>query len=297
MDRILYGVLIILAAFFCPTEVKGQSGRTLPDSIPVLKAKRNQEIYQFQGIEERLIKFQAEQPDILYSRDKKPVGDAADGLITLVTGLGMNTSRDVIWNVRGTISANDTLPAWNISLFCEGNYSKERERVRDEDGSVSVETQKTKFLYWDKNATGTILEWPDTIGIFLIVMDPRSDSLLLPWSEQVFSQGNEAEIQVPVRKFSFKNVIEKSDYGITGTLRKKNFMIISNASSYRSWIYLDNKLVCIFRSDMDDELTRKQERVMPYLLTVPEINPKEKRDLYRLAIMSRLLGRLIRPVY
>ena len=74
---------------------------------------------------------------------------------------------------------------WGLILFCEGHLEKDRERVKNEDGSWSSVTGTTGSLYWDRNATGIILENRDTISSFLIITAPWTYPLLKKWAPAI----------------------------------------------------------------------------------------------------------------
>jgi hypothetical protein len=212
-------------------------------------------------------------------------------LLTAITGLGFDSSTDVRWEVGGVITGSDSLPDWEIRLFCDGREDKSRNRVRNDDGSTSVETVETNVMYWDKDASGSIIEGNDTIGIFLILMNPASDTLLRDWSADMFAQP-QAVIKTSSKRSLFSRPVNFPDisYGIVGVLRDNNFAIISNGSALKSWIILGNDKKSVFQPDLDNIIGKKDERVQPYLLINSDISYRERRDLFRLAVTSRFLN-------
>lgn len=285
--------IICLAVFFKVSVLTGQINTSGLDSIPIIKPKKNQNLFLFTGNRPEKISFYLKQPAIFKYKEKKTLGDIGGGLLTLATGLGSSSSKEVIWRVDANIEANDSLPEWNISLYCEGDFEKSRERVRDEDGSFSIETQELKHLYWEKDATGSIMAGADTAGIFLIIMDPRVDSLLMPWSGDIYSAHEAQATTGSGTIWNWQSEVRDIDFGIIGTLHGKNFALISNGSEFKTWIYIHNEFRAIFCTDKDDNFIRKKERVMPYLLIGKDVPENEMRELYRLAIMSRLLGKAL----
>jgi hypothetical protein len=274
----------------------GQYSTAGLDSVPVIKPKMNQDLYHFNDGGGTEIQFWKHQPVLFKGR--RPMRDFGNEMLTLATGFNFSSSNDVIWKVDGRIECNDALPEWNIILFCEGNLIKDRERVRDSDGSLSIETNKTKVLFWDKNATGSILEGADTVGFFLIIMDPRQNTLLKPWAAEIFSQRNDQPMPASKNQWILNpGYYRDVDYGIIGTLRDKKLAIISNGSIFKTWIYMQNEFKCIFRADLDDNRISKKDRVMPYLLIDKNIPDTERLDLLRLALMSRLVNKAMSASY
>jgi hypothetical protein len=253
-------------------------------------------IYQFNDSVIREIQYSMKQPKEAKFIDAGHIlGDIGDGLLTVLTSVNFASSRDLTWEIVGSIKCNDGLPDWDISLFCEGHLEKDRERVKNDDGSWSVETQSTRDLYWEKNATGVIIENNDTIGRFLIIMNPWTNPLLKQWSESISSEP-EAQIRTSSNNKYYKKFISYADisYGIKGVIRKNDFAIISNGSARKSWFYNDNNLSCIFRPDIDDANISKRDRVQPYLLINKEIPHSDRGDYFRLAILSRYLSQALK---
>ena len=291
MKNIVYRYIPFIIGMSIAPFLSGQNNTTRLDSVPVIKPKMNQDLYLFTGSGGTEIQFWKNQPVIF--KGKKPLRDFGNGLLTLASGLGFGSSNDIIWRVNGRIKCNDALPDWNINLFCEGNITKDRERVRDTDGSWSVETDKIKMMFWDKDATGFILEGADTVGFFLIIMDPHRNTLLNPWATEIFSQKNTQVIPASKKWSLNPKYLKDVDYGVAGRFRDKNLAIISNGSTFKTWIYIQNEFKCIFSADLDDNMISKKDRVMPYFLIDQNIPETERSDLLRLAIMSRIINQVM----
>jgi hypothetical protein len=176
-------------------------------------------------------------------------------------------------------------------MFCEGYVQKDRNRVRDDDGSWSVETSETHVYYWEKNASGLIIESKDTIGYFLIVMNPAEDSLLKAWSDYILPKKVDNENAKSKIKLSVSwKPVPGNDYGIIGKLYNEDFFIIRNGTDRKVWISIDNILRCKFQSDLDYPGLSKKYWIMPYLLINNNIPGIDRRELFRLSILSCFLN-------
>jgi len=296
MKYFLYLLFCFITAILTIPHISGQTHGTRLDSVPVFKQKMTRNIYQFNDSAIREIQYSMKQPkEAKFINAGHTLGDIGAGLLTVLTSVNFASSRDLTWEVGGSIKCNDALPDWDISLFCEGHLEKDRERVENEDGSWSVETQSTRDLYWEKNSTGVIIENNDTIGRFLIIMNPWTNPLLKQWSESISSEP-EAQIKTASNNKYYKKFISSADisYGIKGVFRKNEFAIISNGSARKAWFYNDINLSCIFRPDIDDANISNRDRVQPYLLINKDIPQSERRDNFRLAILSRFLSRTLK---
>jgi len=290
---ILFCMIALILIVPC---ISGQASGVKFDSVFILKQKRNQNLYLFNDSGAMEIQYSSNQPrEAKFISAGHMLGDVGDGLLTVVTSINFASSRDLNWKVSGAIKCNDALPNWDISLFCEGHLEKNRERVKNDDGSWSVETESTIDLYWEKNATGVIIENNDTIGIFLIIMNPWTSPLLKQWSTSISSEP-EAQVKTSSNNKYYKEFISYADisYGIKGVFRKNEFAVISNGSARKTWFYTDNNLSCIFRPDMDDTMISNKDRIQPYLLINEKIPHSERSNYFRLAIMSRFLSRTLK---
>jgi len=288
MKSQLFLAAVFLAGLFSGNSVKGQAGI---DSVPVLKPKINKSLYIFEDKGTKNIQIQDIEEEFVKYKPDKFLRDLGNGALTAITGIGFSTTTDGNWKVSGTIQCNDSLSDWIINIFCEGYVEKNRERVRDNDGSYSIETYETNVFYWDKDANGLIIENQDTIGYFLIITNPAEDSTLqsvagymLPEKKTEVNEKQKFRVMV-----SWKPVPGK-DYGIIGKFRNMDFFIVRNGTDRKAWISVDNALVCKFQSDLDYPGLSKKFRIMPYLLINTTIPGHDRRDLFRLAMFSRFLN-------
>jgi len=80
------------------------------------------------------------------------------------------------------------------------------------------------------------------------------------------------------------------DFGITGTFGERDFFIISDGTDRKTWIFMDNEFMAVFQEYK--ELSKK-EQFMPYILIDSNVSDTGRRDLIRMAIMSRCLNALL----
>jgi len=287
----LFTAAIFLTGIFSGDPVQGQAGVAGIDSVPILKPRINNSLCIFEDNGTKNIQILDIEGELVRYKPNNFLRDLGNGALTVVTGIGFSTTTEGNWKISGKIQCNDSLSDWEINMFCEGYIEKNRERVRDDDGSYSVETSETNVFYWEKDASGLIIENQDTIGYFLIITNPAEDSTLqalagymLPGKKAEGSEKHKFRVVV-----SWKPVPGK-DYGIIGKFRNKDFLIVRNGKDRKAWISLDNALVCKFQSDLDYPGLSKKFRIMPYLLINTTIPGQDRRDLFRLAMFSRFLN-------
>lgn len=285
-----YKVILFIAGVFIIPVISGQSIPEDLDSV-VFISVNNRNQYKFFNGGEKEIKLSWKQPKLAKDKANLILRDIGNGALTVFTGIGFGSSSDVNWIFTGTISCNDMLPDWDVNLFCEGSLTTERERVRDDDGYWSVETGETRLYYWDKDAAGAIIEGSDTIGFFMIIMDPRENTLLKSLSDYIFKPD---QVQKNIRTKNMLDILRTSSqgtsYGITGIFRDKNFSIISNKVDHKTWMFQDDVFIFMFQSEADVPRRSMKTGVMPYLLVNNQISDTERLDLFRLAMLNRFLN-------
>jgi hypothetical protein len=289
MRTTLHQIILLIAVMLLVQNLPGQTGKSFYDSVLIIKPKEYKNIYKFTDSGAKEIQFSNKNPKLV---KKSPTGmrDLGDRTWTALTGIRSNSETDGFWEVEGTIKCNDTLPDWSVKLFCEGYQTEDRERVKNDDGSWSVDTKETNFYYWDKNANGLLMEGTDTIGIFMIIMNPREDTLLKHLSANIFEQ------QETPQNFNSKNhrffrgmPAPYIEYATFGNFRGKNLVMIRNSSDRKVWIYMDDLLTCMFQSDIKNSAVNRKNSQFAYLFINSNIPSADRRNQFRLAIMSRFL--------
>ena len=245
-------------------------------------------LYQFDDRGSREIQYGDLHSTFIQNKADPELRNIADGALTLVTGIGFGSTDDGRFEVSGRINCNDSLPVWNVLLFCEGSRETNRERVND-DNSTSVVTSETHVHLWDKNATGILLEGLDTIGFFRIIMNPREDSLLKSFTADLLPL-QQAKKSVNVSSsLSVKTPVE-FDFGISGTFCGNDFFVISDGTDRKTWTFINNEYMSVFQ---EYRSLGKKLQIMPYLIVNKNVPGPDRRDLIRIAIMSRCLNAVL----
>lgn len=260
------------------------------DSIAVNKPEINVPVYRFYYNGDLEIEHGQIILELVHYKGNPVFKDIGNGILTALTGIGFSTTTDVNWKVSGNIDCSDMLPGWNVNLFCKGNIEKNRERIINEDGSKSVETNEINVFYWGENASGILIENKDTIGFFSIIMNPCENKLLGLWCPDLFpgyqtGKINKSKIKLDV----FWRPSPGADYGIIGKLHDRDFILLRNGISRKTWIIIDNIQRSVFQSDLNFRGISKKYRIQPYILIDPNISDKERSDIFRLTMVSKIL--------
>lgn len=277
-------------AFFVP-DMRKPSFRFLTDVANISEFYEwGGNLYQYHDRGDKEIQYSDLQSTFIQKKADPALRDMADGAMTLITGVGFGSSVDGHFEVSGKIRCNDSLPEWSVLMLCEGSRETDRERVRDEYGSTGVSTNQTYIYNWNRNATGILTEGIDTIGYFRIIMNPLEDSLLKSFSADLLPPRKVKNSNLTVKSNYAVKTAAEIDFGISGTFCGNDFFIISDGTDRKTWIYINNAFMSMFQEYRS--LGRKSQ-MMPYLIVNKNIPSADRRDLVRIAIMSRCLNAVL----
>lgn len=209
-------------------------------------------------------------------------------------GIAINNDMDVIWELSAELECNYSCLNWRITLLCTGKLVNERDLVDNYDGTYSSERISTNYYDWDNNSVGLIQEKNDTICKFYIIMDPRENPYLKPWSDEIYIQ-KPRYVRTKYENENYKSRLKRksTDYAIAGSFRGNDFILITHGGIRKSYFYINKSLMCIFSPDVDDFKVKKQDRQMPCLLLNKSITTPQQPDWYRLAVMTRVLNMML----
>ena len=267
------------------------------DSVFISKPKRNKLLYGFNDpiLSSIVIKEKSMKRSSVSSSEV--LGNVGRGALALFAGpsFTFGSAKDVFWNLRAELESNNENLSWEINLYCPGVLEKNKQRVTNDDGSFSVDTEKTAYLNWHEESTGIILEHGDTIAKFIIIMDPSTNPLLSQWNEAPY-RPQASRYKSPNQKvfgmtFSANFYV---DFAIIGRLRGNNFVLLYNGQLWQSWFFDPDRLRMIFDADIDDlPMTSKKDRLAPILKCNKPFSDLEKLDMMRMAMLSRYMSKTV----
>lgn len=285
MGYFLSALLLVLCI-----DLSGQKLIQQTDSIPIVKVKslRSKYIVGHPGLKE--ISFVSSTPKAVTELPKKFWGNLAGNAITLLSGFGTGSSEETIWVTEHELVATDPELSWNIPLYFPGTFSKERDRVKNEDGSLSIETRKGIFIDWVHGADGLILEKKDTIGGFSLETNILNDDFSNNWINKISNDGKWVDSKLKKYRQGEMNYHFKME----GKIRDNEFCIINHGNLYRSLILINGSPVAIYQSEPDFIILSKKDKLNPYLLMDINVDETMKTDLHRLAFLSNIIAKAIR---
>ena len=280
--------LIILLSFFIVSTF-AQRILTDCDSIIIPGPKLFSEVYKLDDPRLKQIKISTSTPESVTGKPKNFWGNLAGGLFTLTSGISTTSSEEDIWVTEDKLEAGNDGYTWGVHLFFPGEFSKVRNRVENDDGSKSTETEKSVSVNWDNGANGLIMENGDTIGRFSLSTDFQSDKEGQVWLQRIKDESQ--WVSEKLKKSEPGGMYD--DYVVFGNLRGKNFDIITNGKLHKSVIFIDDKVVAVFQGPPVVSILGKKNKITPYLLLDRSFEESGKIDIFRLALLNRLLDKRV----
>jgi hypothetical protein len=260
------------------------------DSIQLVKPKKSQALYTPDHTVIRELRFKRLKLKRNPANVGQILGETGTTLLTLFTSIGSGHSRKVNWLQTGEINTNDKSLDWEVQLYCQGELAKSKERVKNDDGSFSISTDKSAKLFWEKGGSGIIIEKNDTIARFLVTLSAQTDSIFFHHFKSF--QLDTVSLSPPFRYFTDARA---SDYALKGNFRANDFEIIFDSDNWKAWIYQDNELIGMYQSDNDANRKRTNipnNSVVPLLL-YNKSREAGLQDLIRISILSRLVNDMV----
>ncbi|MEN8248806.1 MAG: hypothetical protein ABFS32_07720 [Bacteroidota bacterium] len=267
------------------------------DSIPITKLYKLRPSYQLMNNEKDNIFIKTKEPKPNSYTGKEAGNDVLSSLAVAMFGnwYSHETSREVLWEIKAELKAEEKMKNWQITTFAEGELIKEKTRVENDDGSYSNVTEKWIRIYWDKKVIGFIYEGLKKVSEYELIIYPKEDTLLSNYAEEVFSDQPLA-LKSEYRNRFYREMINSpiSEYAITGKWFDKNLVIIANGSCRNTWFYLDDKLVFVYYPAINKMISvQKKDRNTPYIMINKQKMDFDMFDYYRLALFSQFMSELV----
>ncbi|MEI8049159.1 MAG: hypothetical protein WCI92_17385 [Bacteroidota bacterium] len=203
--------------------------------------------------------------------------DVAKGMLTSITGIGLSDAKDVDWYLASTIQTNNPKLDWISDIYCPGYIEKERQRVRNNDGSYSVESHEVNHYLWENGALAYIIEASDTVGWHYVYRNPRSDTTLARWTPQVYT-----------KQSSFA-AFNSFDFALLGQFTGKESAIFYNFDQGRIYVFSEDELWGILQFPKQSQWSmnkKKRNSHQPYLLANSNLSAWERMDVLRLSMVG-----------
>lgn len=262
------------------------------DSFPIQKPRAFKILYQINHPYLNEISLTEKTPKAAGERPKKFLGNLTEGAFTLLTGFTTSSSDESIWVKEYGLIANNVIYNWQVQLYFPAKFEKTRERVKNDDGSTSVSTEKGIYVDWSKGGDGLIFEKGDTAGRFALITNFVSENEIQDWLARIDSDKRFE----PSERSPYSQTPMNYNFALIGILKERSFSIISSGKTFRSVIFIENKPVAIFQGESNQIALGKKNKPSIYLLR-DKISNIDHSDLFRLSMLIRLVTKLVAVDY
>lgn len=223
-------------------------------------------------------------PDQL--KGKHMLGDFGSGLLTLVSGIGMeNTKENIDLKFTSKLKCKDDKYNWTINLFAKGFMEKSRSRYDTESGGVSMSIDRFASVNWDIGARGEIIKNNIKIGDFILIKSPEFKKLAkndpLEFLHDSISEAVPSEQEEPE---------DDRTYTIHGELHNQSFSIVGSVKNRRFWLFQDKKLKAVLQLP---KTVRLVEDKNTYALIDPDMSSLEMTYWLKLGLYNAYLCSIV----
>ena len=257
------------------TEINAQETKGIYDTIHIY-GKGNRKKYTVEASKFGYIQLAGYNPDVVRKLAKFG-GDLVGESLTSLTGIGFGGTRDVEFVYPGQIITAMPYYDWQMNVYCEGSITTERNRVKNSDGTHSVQTTEKRYYYWDRGTKGIILGMADTIGRLEIIRWPKPDPVLDKWIIDVAQKKREQGDSLFASAWRYVTLCQ---------FRGKETAIWYNYAANEIYILAANELLGVLQiGNLPDRIKRKTP-VKFTLLALNSLPENDRIDILRLAMFG-----------
>jgi len=269
----LFAILIVLNCI--GLDVHAQENRETYDTIFISTKGTNQK-FMVKGATISEVTPSGYSPQVV-TKQSTSFGELGSNTYTKYTGAGLGEKKDVDFVIPGLLSTDNSLLNWHMHFYCEGSVEKERKRIRNTDGTFSMQVFDLKSIYWGRGAIGYIIESGDTIGWYRMVFQPE----ITPELEEILQ-----DVQEEVFLKSDSIFFLTWEYALVGEMRGRESALFFNSAVQK--IYVITGVCLVGELQLESEIqTKSRKKLTEYILLAKNSSvPFGKDDLLRLAMLG-----------
>jgi hypothetical protein len=286
MKNAIPAFICLLFFALCGSAARAQQSDNSFDTLGIQRIGRVPGKYLVKGTGITMIDIQSSGDKVVANMPRSIALGMLQNVILSLAGSGTVDAKGVTWLRSAALLTNEPRYDWRIDVYCPGRITEQTIRVRNDDGSASTEYETRESYDWGKGSVGFIFESGDTIGRYIIFMEPRHDSLLNRWSGHVYKGKAEPDKII---------VNPKVEFALKGEFHGKESVIIFNLDEKRIYLFDRSDLKCIYQPDFLQGLVKKSKRVPQLLLVNKTLTGNERMDYLRLATVAQYFYNSINP--
>lgn len=221
-------------------------------------------------------------------KGKHVFGDLGRGMLTLVSGIGTEDSKDNIdIQFINRIKCRDSRFDWEIKIYCKGTIENELNRNRNDDGGVSLSVDHYAYIDWSQGVWGEIMKENKKIGEFILVRNLNSKNISFTGPLMFLNDLNNDFIKKNKSENEKLQGLNINNYSIIGELYGQKFKVIKDFELQRDMIYQDKTLKTILQASEYEKYSAKK---VYFLLKDPDISTWELTYWAKLSLFFEYLN-------
>ncbi len=165
---------------------------------------------------------------------------------------------------------------WDCQYYCPGAWIKETKWIKNDDGSISLETSIERILCKKKGVFCYLDDMGKTLGHFSFIQDPKKNENLNKCLVNLYSDKlNSGE--------------RLNEFAVYGEFTGKESLIFYHANSGRFYLFVENELRGIYSPDKPQLFTRKNKLISPQLIVNKNQNTDDRLIVMHLAFVCQWL--------
>ncbi len=231
-------------------------------------------------------------------RDKAPSPATDDGIsggekfllgaLTLFTGVGTGSSSELLVRLDNRVKLTGVNKKIGFQVLVNGYYEKDRERVRDEDGSSSIETFENYTLYWDRGADGTIVVEGTTLGDFSFTPGSMAPDSMAYWKGLI----QQTMPAIPVEVNEVHGYYQyHGDFVLNIIFENKPYLIVYEDDYHRCTLIHHGQIIGVWQNVSGNRMNTLDQRIHPFLLLPQGSTSEEAQRTITLLTLGLTLDR------
>lgn len=256
------------------------------DSIAIKNIPHQNLTFKIQDDLLKKVSFKKSNPKHVQIEGKHVFGDFGRGLLTLVSGVGVeNTKEDVDLKLTSIVKGHEEKYNWTVNLFVKGLYTKERSRYSTESGGFSMDIDRHASIHWEGGANGEIIWREKKIGEFVLIKRPNFDKLTNDDPLEFLNDSVQEANELPTM-----GAKKERSYVIYGSLLNQNFSVVADTKNEKYWLFSDGNLKSILQLPLTKSLSDDNNG---YILLHPDMSAIEATYWIKLALYNAYLEEIL----
>jgi len=175
-----------------------------------------------------------------------------------------------------SIFSDEMRYGWDCQYYCPGAWVKETKWIKNNDGSLSLETLIERIICRKKGVFCYLDDMGKTLGQFSFIQEPRQNENINKCLLNLYS-------------YNLNSGESLNEFAVYGEFTGKQSLIFYNANLNRFYLFVENELSGIYSPDKPQLFTRRNRLISPQLIVNKNQNTDDRLIVMHLAFVCQWL--------